>query len=539
MGFDPGRRRALSAGAAMTAMILGPYQAFSQTPGAVVETPLGKLRGTRAGGVHIFKGVRYGQDTSGRSRFMPPKRPAPWAGVQEAIAYGQQSPQLLIAGQLTPRWLSFTFPPANGSATGEDCLVLNVWSPGLDNRKRPVMVWFHGGGMTVGSSHAPAYDGANLARAHNVVVVGVNHRLNSFGFTDLGPIAGGDYARAGNVGIMDCVAALEWVRDSIAVFGGDPGRVMIFGESGGGAKVSNLLAMPSAKGLIHRAAIESGSALRTGTRARTQPLAEAMLKELGLTKETVGKVHEMSTAQIEAATKAVGAKGLAGAFGPVIDDDVVVRHPCDPDAPAISADIPVIVGYNRTEQTLFSPENDPVFNLDEAGLRKQLARYGDKTEAVIGAYRQTFPNATPADLFFVINTETLFGAAHRTYAERKAALGRGKAYHYRFDWATRSEGGKWRSPHTVEIPFVFNNMTGPSIEYAFGTEASARELARKVSGAWAAFAATGVPDFPGLPRWTPYDAAKRPTMLFNIESRIENDPLGELHRVTPPTPSRF
>ena len=514
--------------------------AASVTENNVVETPYGKVRGFEQDGVRIFRGVNYGADTSGKNRFMPPVKPEPWTGIREATAYGLQAPQLRIAGQLTPKWLGFCFPAEGGAATGEDCLVLNVWTPGTDNAKRPVMVWFHGGGYTVGSSHGIAYDGASLARTHNVVVVGVNHRLHAFGFTDIGSVLGGDYARAGNVGIMDCVAALEWVQDSIERFGGDPNRVMIFGESGGGAKVSNLLAMPSAKGLFHRAAIESGAGIRTGSRERTQPLAEAMLKEMGVTKDNVGRLSELTTEEVEAAALKVGATPLAQAFGPTNDGDVVVRNPFDPDAPDVSADIPIIVGYNRTEQTLFSPENDPVFNLDDAGLKAQFEKaMGKDTGKVIKAYKEKFPEATPSDLFFTIATETRFAPAHRTLAERKAAKGGAPAYHYRFDWASPSEGGKWRSAHTVEIPFVFNNMAGEAIEYSFQPDDSTRELARRVSGMWATFAATGVPAFEGMPEWTPYNAEARPTMLINLASQMANDPLGDLHRITPAIPSRF
>jgi para-nitrobenzyl esterase len=545
MTLNLNRRHALAGGMGLTfASMIGcspkPAESAALVEAGVVETPYGKLKGFEQDGVRIFRGVNYGADTSGKNRFMPPVKPDPWTGVKEATAYGLQAPQLRIAGQLTPKWLAFCFPPADGAATGENCLVLNVWTPGTDDKKRPVMVWFHGGGYTVGSSHGIAYDGASLARTHDVVVVGVNHRLHAFGFTDIGAVLGGDYARAGNVGIMDCVAALEWVRESIERFGGDPDRVMIFGESGGGAKVSNLLAMPSAKGLFHRAAIESGSAIHVGTRERTQPLAEAMLKELGVTKDNIGRLHELTTAEIEAAAMKVGATPLAQAFGPTNDGDVIVRHPFDPDAPDTSADVPIIVGYNRTEQTLFSPENDPVFNLDDKGLRPQFEKaMGKDTDKVLAAYKQKFPGATPSDLFFTIATETRFAPSARLLATRKAAKGAAPAHHYRFDWATASEGGKWRSPHTVEIPFVFNNMTGEAVEYSFGTDPSTRELARKVSGLWAAFAATGVPKVEGMPEWTPYDGETRPTMLFNVESKIENDPLGDLHKITPAIPSRF
>jgi para-nitrobenzyl esterase len=304
---------------------------------AIVETAAGKLRGgTEGGGIHAFKGIPYGASTGGANRFRPPQPVEPWAGVRDAPDYRGHAPQLPGRPERRPE-LRTMLGPADATPETEDCLTLNVWTPGLDGAKRPVMVWLHGGAFAYGSGNRAVTDGGNLARRGDVIVVSVNHRLNIFGFLHLADIAGEPgYAHAANAGMLDIVAALEWVRDNIAGFGGDPGNVTIFGESGGGGKVSVLLAMPAAAGLFHRAIIQSGAAIRVSTRERANALAAAVLKELGLGRGDCARLHEVPgdrlAAAIAPASRAAGPRPLPLLdrydFGPVVDTALGTERTC-------------------------------------------------------------------------------------------------------------------------------------------------------------------------------------------------------------------
>jgi len=341
----------------------------TETPTITVATRAGLVRGQTEGGIHSFKGVPYGAPTSGANRFMPPRPVQPWAGVREAVAYGPIAPQLSRDGAAA----ASPIDDARGQE-GEDCLVLNVFTPGADAAGRPVMFWCHGGGFISGSGGA-AYDGSNLARRGDVVVVTINHRLNGLGFLHLGDIGGPEFAASGNVGMLDIVAALEWVRDNIAAFGGDPANVTVFGESGGGRKTAVLMAMPAAKGLFHRAIIESGPELRVNERPYATELAEAVLSELGLKPSQLEELQRLPLKRVMAALGAASAKmpssNARGGFRPVVDGTVLPSHPFSPAAPPISTDIPLLVGFNKTEATLFLAGDKLAFELDEEGLQKR------------------------------------------------------------------------------------------------------------------------------------------------------------------------
>jgi para-nitrobenzyl esterase len=491
--------------------------ASSKYEGPIVETTAGKVRGVLQGGTHIFRGIPYGASTAGSNRFMSPRKPDPWTGVREAFQNGPTAPQL--GGPPNPLILNHRQP----AVEGEDCLVMNVFTPGVnDGRKRPVMVWLHGGGFTSGAGSAHAFDGNYLARSGDVVVVSVNHRLNIFGFLYLADAGGEKYADSGNAGLLDIVAVLEWVRDNISHFGGNPGNVTIFGQSGGGLKISTLLAMPPAKGLFHKAIIESGSLLTGIHRDEANKTTQRVLAKLGLQSNQVDELQKLPVDRLLSAIDNRGsAPGTAPFnFAPVVDGRALPRDPFDPAAPDISADVPLIVGTVNTEGTFFTPPDSPLFSLDEAGMRTRLtSRFGDATDKLIDHYRKEMPNASPSQLYFLI---TAFPTAAITQAERKAAQGKAPVFMYLFAWETPVEGGKRHSPHTVELPFVFNNVEEQPEEVGNGPEL--QPLADKVSGAWAAFAHTGNPSAVGAPKWLAYTAAERATMIINNEWKLVNDP---------------
>jgi para-nitrobenzyl esterase len=360
------------------------------------------------------------------------------------------------------------------------------------------------------------------------VVVTINHRLNVFGFTYLGDAAGAEFALSGGAGMLDIVAALEWVRDNIDRFGGDPNLVTIFGQSGGGRKVATLMSMPGAKGLFHRAVIESGAVLRLTARDDAMHATELLLAELGLAKGQVRELQNVPMARLLAANAAVNAKLTPREPGqtansPTVDGKALPIHPWDPAAPAISSAIPLLIGYARTEETFYDRPTPESLALDEAGLKLRAGkRIGENPERVIEAFRKAHPDASPWDLWILIATEHPRGTYSRELARRKAVQAGAPVFFYRFDWETPEGGGHMRSPHTVEIPFVFNNINvaGPLISKM----PEAQALAGKVSAAWVAFARTGNPNTTGLPKWPAYSAAARDTMLFNNTSRVEQDP---------------
>ena len=499
----------------------------------IANTSAGRVRGYTRKGIYTFKGIPYGDTTAGENRFMPPKEPKPWMGIRSSMHFGYvcpQPPRSLSAGDET-EWLF----EHDGGIQGEDCLAINIWTPGLGSqKKRPVMVWLHGGGYYAGSSQElQANDGENLSQRGDVVVASLNHRLGSLGHLDLSRY-GEKYRNSGNVGMLDIVAALRWVKENIANFGGDPGLVTIFGQSGGGGKVATLMAMPSAQGLFHRAIIESGSMMRAFPQEQSTQLAEALVKKLGLDASTVDKLQQVPIEKLEAATTAVETKipnlrsgfrdarirGSSHPWAPVIDGQVLPEQPFDQHAPAISANVHMLVGTTLNEfvTAINHPEHSKMSRRELLTNVEEI--HGEKASLVIETFQKAFPNASPFEIFSVIaNAPMRFDALRQ--ANLKAAQGAAPAYCYWFWWQPPVLNGRPMAFHCSEMSFAFFNSD--RCENMTGGGPAARALAEKVSDAWIQFARTGDPNHAGLPQWSPVTSGTNATMVFDNECFFRNN----------------
>jgi para-nitrobenzyl esterase len=482
------------------------------------DTAYGKVQGIQTTGIKEFKGIPYGAPTGGRNRFMPPKKPAGWKGVRECFAHGQISPQAMT--DLRSEYGMMIHWDYQPGGMGEDCLTLNIWTPGLkDGAKRPVLVSFHGGGFTTGSGNAIGFDGAQLSRFGDVVVVTVNHRLAALGYTHLADLgAPPEFAYAGVAGMMDLTASLEWVRDNIENFGGDPGNVMIFGQSGGGAKTSAMLATPSAKGLYHRAAVQSGSLLKLMPRDRATRVAEALLKELGIPTSRIADLQKISWQQILEAQVAAGGAAPGLGASPVLDGKYFTHDPFDPTAPPESAEIPLIVS-TALEDAALGLTN---FTLSEADLKTIIdKRTGGKGTDILAMYRKYYPEKSPYLVQAQIFTDSGFRRSAFKQAELKAAQGKGAIYMYEWDWPTPAFGGRYGAIHGLDVSGSFR-------EARDGNDMA--RVADELSSAWVAFAKTGNPNNSRIPPWSTYDAQTRATMLFGTPTQQVNDPRGEMRK---------
>ena len=495
----------------------------------IVETAAGRIRGTEERGVGVFKGIPYAAPPLGELRFRPPRKVEPWSGISDALAYGNMATQAENVFALPPDLLEL-FTLGGRETTSEDCLYLNVWTSGLGGAKKPVMFWCHGGGFLVGSGSSPWSAGANLCRLDEVVVVSFNHRLGALGYLHLEDIAE-DFGGAGTAGMMDIVAALEWVRDNIAAFGGDPGNVTIFGESGGGAKVSVLMALPSAKSLFHKAIIQSGPAVQMANREDGTNTARQVLAELGLNAKAAGDLRKLPAAKILEAQNTVQAKVSRAAFAdrrrfgfnPVIDGKVFPGGPFAPEAPAVSAEVPLMIGSNKDEMTLFLGHMPWVTGATFDNLPEAMESYlGARAKEVIASYRKAQPKLDAAAIGLAIVGDLGIRMLSLQIAERKMAQKAADVFVYLFAWETPVLGGRLRSCHTLEIPFVFSNLDTAVLT---GDDPARLPLGDRMSRAWIAFARNGNPG------WSPYSTAARPTMIFDTASRVENDPFGIERRV--------
>jgi para-nitrobenzyl esterase len=493
-------------------------------PAIVVETHRGKVRGVLDGNIKVFKGIPYGAATDGLNRFRPPKLAKPLPDVRDATAYGPMCPQLgQERGSYTASW-------TYDKDASEDCLALNVWTPGLhDQRRRPVMVWLHGGGFSAGSGSRNVFEGTRLCQRGDVVVVTVNHRLNVFGFLYLARLGGADYAESGNVGMLDLVAALHWVHDNISAFGGDPANVTIFGQSGGAAKVSTLMAMPQARGLFHKAIVESGSQLDALTPDEATKHALTFLAAVDVKPAELFRLAKLPTdAVVAGLTKVMSGPGPKPNYSPVVDGIVLPRAPWVPDGPAVSAGVPMIIGSTRTETTALLGANHPeYFALDAASLPRSLVGWVPDRDIsrIIAGFRRLMPSASASELFFAITTDRRVRQQAWAQAERKAAQGGAPVWLYELDWASPVDGGKWGSPHSLDLAFVFDNVA--KSEAMVGGGAEPQRLADQMSSAWIAFARTGNPNNSAVPAWAPFSPGVRATMVFNTTPRVVNDFRGD------------
>jgi para-nitrobenzyl esterase len=495
-----------------------------------VETTHGTLRGTREKGVNIFKGIPYAGSVSGDRRFLRPAELKPWIGVRDALQLG--APAIQPARRDEPE-------PA------EDCLFLNVWTPANDNQKRPVMFYNHGGGFVVGSGGSVMQSGANLAHNFDVVVVQTNHRLGLLGFLSLDEIAGPDYAESGNQGMLDIIAGLKWVHQNIASFGGDPGNVMIFGESGGGAKTSCLYAMPEAAAYFNKASIESGPGVRMQARESAAQTSAWVLKELNIEAKDWRKLLEVPAAELLRVQFSLPfvppfqnkrrSGAIPGGFGPVVDGVTLPGHPFDPTAPVLSANKPLMTGWNEDEYTFFAWErkDTSAFNLDFASLASKLAeQYASDAQRIVETYRRAMPAASAADIFVAIASITMMGLGSVEIAEKKAAQQSAPVYLYQFGYKSEAKipGTDYAlgTPHAMDITFKFNNETPEDGPWMLSGSRPERFIAsRQMAELWATFARTGRPAATGTPEWPVYNLKDRPSMRIDTSCQVINNRYSE------------
>ncbi|WP_262504156.1 carboxylesterase/lipase family protein [Sphingobium sp. KCTC 72723] len=496
-------RRALIGGLAAAPLVVAARAPVSP----VATTQYGRVRGTIERGVLAFRGIRYGADTAPR-RFQRALAPEPWPGIVDATHYGPAAPQTNVT-----------------EPTSEDCLFLNVWTPALDKGQRPVMVYLHGGAHAHGSGSDPLYDGGNLVRRGDVVVVTLNHRLAALGYAYLAQLGGP--AESGNVGNLDIILALQWVRDNIAGFGGDPGRVMIFGQSGGGAKVVTLMAMAEARPLFHAAATMSGQHVTAAGPNHATARAKAWMGKAGAA--DVAALARLPVERLVAAMAMVDPLEGKGeiSFTSTLDHHVLTRHPFVPDAPREAAHIPLIIGNTHDETALWIEKTLRAGDTTWDNLPDRLARQMVKDLApdhVIARYRQLYPDRTPGQILLAASTAGRSWPGHLIQAEERARIG-APTWMYQLDFPCPDAGGILGAFHTLDIPLMFDNVDAPGART--GVSADARRLAGMMADAFIALARTGDPNGGALPRWPQFELTQRPTMIFDRNVRVMDDPRRE------------
>ncbi|WP_428099883.1 carboxylesterase/lipase family protein [Candidatus Rariloculus sp.] len=515
-----------TSGLAATSLLIGgaATRALSQdmrltTVGGTASTRYGRVRGLLKDGVQQFWGVPYGASTAGANRFMPPQPPEPWSGVRDHFQISNNAVIAPDAQEPAPVVTALN----RRSAQGEDCLTVNVFTPALDNTPRPVMVWMHGGGFSAGAGNYLLYDGTNLAKKEDVVVVVVNHRLNIFGFLHLADIGGEQWAQATNVGVQDLVATLAWVRDNIENFGGDPDRVTIFGQSGGGGKTTTLMAMPSAEGLFHRSIAQSGSRFRGMSGSDASEAAERFLGKLGLGNNQLDRLQTVTIEQIQDAY--YGEPRIPGlGNGPVVDGNILPRNQWDPTAPPYSVNVPFMMGSTETEDGWVGP---PPYDLSDEDMLEHVVvelANNDASEGqrLLDLYKRLHPDKRNQMLWLTAESDNTRRWNAQELGRLRHEQDAAPSYLYFFDWYSPVHNNRMGAYHTLDIPFVFYNMDiGASMT---GSAQGRYELGHVMSAAWAAFARNGNPDHADMPHWPAFNPTDLPTMMFGDEVRVANDP---------------
>lgn len=489
----------------------------------VAETTLGRVRGTRNQGVYAFKGVPYAASTAGANRFRPPVPRQPWTGIRDALTGGASAPQLKTVAPVEFAWYW------SDIAADEDCLSLSIFTPALrDHKRRPILVWLHGGAFAAGAGTSSGFDGSYLAQSQDVVVVSVNHRLNVLGSLYTGEHVDQLSPESANVGVLDQLAALKWIKENADAFGGDADNITVFGQSGGAAKVTALLGLPAARGYIQRAIVQSGSgAWKLASPEAAARAGHALLREFGLGAANAARLRDVPVAQLIAAFgKVSAAAGGVSEFRPTLDGQVFTQDPFDPVASPLAADIPLLIGNAAQEATFFLAADPANFSLSAAQVRARLQRFlrtsDAATERLIAAYRDGNARATPSELLIAIAGDYNYRLPTLAVADRKAAQNRAPVYAYQFEWKSPARAGVLGSPHTSEVPFIFGTLD--AARALIQDSPDQLQVRDRLGAIWAQFARSGNPVTSAVPGWAPYQPGVRTTALLGRDWQAKADP---------------
>lgn len=489
----------------------------------IVETRYGKVQGSQQGSISIWKGIPFAKPPTGERRFRAPQPPEPWIGVREATMFSPMAPQVPEMGASLVGAIGAE-RSVESRPMSEDCLYLNVWSPGADGEKRPVMVYIHGGAFTLGSASDPWYDGTSFAAHHNIVVVSLNYRLGILGFVFLKDLVGEDTTYTGNCGLLDQIAALEWVHENIAAFGGDPNKITVMGESAGAMSIGALLGMPAAHGLFQRAILQSGAAGTLTTRSQATHVAQALLTKLGLEITQLSTLAEVSLEALLTVQPELGREfGGVQAFSPLIDGETLPQHPLAMIAQGSAADVTILAGTNRDEWRLFAMMSGGP-KVDEEQLKRF---FGEAAPQALAMYTEARPDQSLEMAWIDIMSDLVFRIPAIRLVEGQVQQG-AQVWMYRFDWESPAFGGVLGAAHAMDIPFVWNTLDTPLARTFTGDSPTRQPLADLMHGAWAAFIRSGNPGIANLPAWPPYDLDRRATLIFNNSPHVVDDPQGHV-----------
>ncbi len=489
----------------------------------IVETRYGKVQGYQQGAISVWKGIPFAQPPTGKLRFRAPQPPEPWTDLRQTTTFSPMAPQVPAMGASMVGALGAE-RAADQRPMSEDCLYLNIWSPGADQEKRPVMVYIHGGAFTLGSASDPWYDGTSFAANHNLVVVSLNYLLGILGFVSLQDLVGAEAGYTANCALLDQIAALEWVHENITAFGGDPDQVTVMGESAGAMSIGALLGMPAAHGLFRRAILQSGAAGDLPTRPQAAQVARALLARLGLETSQLAALAEVPVEALLKIQPELGREfGGVRAYSPVIDGETLPQHPLAMIAQGSAAQVAILAGTNRDEWRLFAmlsggPQVD-------AELLTQL--FGEKAEQVLAAYTQARADQSEELAWVDLMSDLVFRVPAIRLAEGQVRQG-APVWMYRFDWESPAFGGVLGAAHAMDIPFVWNTLDAPLSRMFTGDSPDRQELADLMHAAWASFIRSGTPAAALLPAWPTYDLERRTTMIWSSDPHVVDDPQGQV-----------